>query len=101
MFFLFVALPSVLAIGFSYVSWNSLSRPWLFVILSTVILNIIYAFVALTFGPGTSGILEHGDPASVSRDQPLFGPDAVFMIGCSVVAILLLLVARHFFGTAR
>ncbi|MFJ9450242.1 hypothetical protein [Herbaspirillum sp. NPDC101397] len=100
MFFLFIALPSVLAIGFSCVTWNSLNRPWLFVILSTVVLNIIYAFVALTFGPGTSGFLEYRDPASVSLDKPLLGPDAVFMIQCSVVAILLLLVAWHFFRKA-
>ena len=53
---LFIALPSVLAIGFSCITWSNLNRPWLFVILSTVLLNAVYAFVALFHGPGTSGL---------------------------------------------
>ncbi|ASU37473.1 hypothetical protein hmeg3_03600 [Herbaspirillum sp. meg3] len=97
MFLLFIALPSLLAIGFSCITWNSLSRPWLFVILSTVILNIMYALVALYYGPGANTFLEYRDPASVSGDKPLLGADPVFMIQCSVAAILLLLVAGYFF----
>lgn len=97
MFFLFIALPSLLAIGFSCATWNSLSRPWLFVILSTLLLNVTYALVALYYGPGANTFLEHRDPASVSGDKALFGADAVFMIQCSVVAILVLFVAWYFF----
>ncbi|MFJ9532339.1 hypothetical protein [Herbaspirillum sp. NPDC101396] len=97
MFLLFIALPSLLTIGFSCITWNSLSRPWLFVILSTVILNIMYALVALYYGPGANTFLEYRDPASASGDKPLLGADAVFMIQCSVAAILLLLVAGYFF----
>lgn len=98
---LFVALPSVLAIGFSCITWNSLSRPWLFVVSSTLLLNVSYALAALFYGPGTSGLfLEYQDSASRTEDKSLLSPDAIFMILFSVVAILLLLGAWRIFRKA-
>lgn len=64
---LLAALPLLVATAFSLMSWNSLSRPWAFLIVGTVMAYSAYALIMYVLDPDRGG--GAGYMVSVERDS--------------------------------
>lgn len=92
-----LALPAILAIGFSCLTWRSLGRPWLFVVLATIFFYFLYYLMIVHF---PIFFWEYGDPVGSFMMGEWIARFPAFMVRFSVFEIVLLIVARRAFRKA-
>ena len=93
-----LTFPLLVATGTSCLTWNALSGPWKFLILSTVALYLLYAVCFYLLAPASVGFAVHMvAPGQTKADEPLFvylepyyKPLATFFVLAIPVVIALL-----------
>ena len=100
-----VAFPLVLAGGASYLTWGALSRPVVFLIVSTVVLYLLYAVLMWLLSPGPVGYtLSTRQPGETPASEPWFlllPPYQVPLVAFAVAAVPVLAVLLRAFKTGR
>ena len=68
-----LTFPLLLSIGAAYLTWNALSGPWKFLILSTVSLYLLYVVSFYFLAPQSVGFtLVAVEPGQINQGEPLF-----------------------------
>jgi hypothetical protein len=72
-FLFLLGFPLLLACGASYLTWRALSRPVVFLIVTTVVLYLLYAALMWLLDPGPVGYtLSYRKPGEAPVSEPLF-----------------------------
>ena len=68
-----LTFPLLLSIGAAYLTWNALSSPWKFLIISICALYLLYVASFYLLAPQSVGFtLRAVEPGQTNQDEPLF-----------------------------
>lgn len=87
-----LAFPLLVACGVSLLAWNSLSAPWRFLSIATVVLYALYGACMYFLAPASAGFAVHAaGPAQPGAVEPVFvflAPYYKPLLSFSLLAVL-------------
>jgi len=101
----FLGFPLLLACGASYLTWRALSRPAVFLVVTTIVLYLVYVGLMWLLDPGPIGytlsIRQPGESPAPEPFFPLLSPYKAPLIAFAVAAIPVLAVMLRLFKKER